>query len=77
MELERTIRHEAQMNDMDGPPPHVWGMNWMMIQMVVPIAATAWEVAQIAKDDAFLSEAYTACARWDAWLVGKKEWEDT
>jgi hypothetical protein len=40
----------------------------MMIQMVVPIAATAWEVAQISKDDAFLSEAYTACARWDSWL---------
>ena len=45
-----------------------WGMSWMMIQMVVPIAATAWEVAQIAKDGAFLSEAYAACARWDAWL---------
>jgi glycogen debranching enzyme len=45
-----------------------WGMNWMMIQMVVPIAGTAWELAQIAKDDAFLAESYTACARWDAWL---------
>lgn len=36
----------------------------MMIQMVVPIAATAWELAQIAKDDAFLAESYTA-ARHD------------
>jgi TAT (twin-arginine translocation) pathway signal sequence len=32
-----------------------WGVGWSMIQMVVPIAATAWEVAQIAKDEAFLS----------------------
>jgi len=45
-----------------------WGIGWSMIQMVVPIAATAWEVAQIAKDEALLSEAYKSCARWDAWL---------
>ena len=45
-----------------------------MIQMVVPIAATAWEVAQIAKDEAFLSEAYKSCARWDAWL---RQFRDT
>lgn len=38
------------------------------IQMVVPIAATAWELAQISKDDQFLQTAYTACGRWDAWL---------
>jgi hypothetical protein len=44
------------------------GMNWGQIQMVVPIAATAWEIAQEAKDEAFLSEAYNACSRWDAWL---------
>jgi hypothetical protein len=46
----------------------VSGMSWGQIQMVVPIAATAWEISQIAKDEAFLSEAYAACSRWDAWL---------
>jgi len=38
------------------------------IQMVVPIAATAWELSQILKDQQFLESAYTACSRWDAWL---------
>jgi hypothetical protein len=38
------------------------------IQMVVPIAATAWGLVKIAKDEAFLAEAYAACAKWDAWL---------
>lgn len=44
------------------------GIDWGMIQMAVPIAATAWEVSQMAKDEAFLSEAYNACGRWDEWL---------
>jgi hypothetical protein len=38
------------------------------IQMVVPIAATAWELARATGDDQLLQEAYTACSRWDAWL---------
>ncbi|HEY4357802.1 MAG TPA: alpha-L-rhamnosidase [Acidobacteriaceae bacterium] len=38
------------------------------IQMVVPIAATAWELAQITRDSELLETAYTACSRWDAWL---------
>jgi hypothetical protein len=38
------------------------------IQMVVPIAATAWELSQITGDDELLVTAYTACSRWDAWL---------
>ncbi len=41
------------------------------IQMVVPIAATAWELAQMpGLPDAqeFLELAYAACSRWDAWL---------
>lgn len=42
--------------------------DWAMVQMVVPIAATAWEVAQKSRDEAFLAEAYGACSRWDAWL---------
>ena len=39
------------------------------IQMVVPIAATAWELAQATGDDELLHTAYAACSRWDAWLV--------
>ena len=41
------------------------------IQMVVPIAATAWELAQTpGLPDAhhFLDTAYASCSRWDAWL---------
>jgi hypothetical protein len=38
------------------------------IQMVVPIAATAWELAQRTQDEQFLTTAYQACSRWDAWL---------
>jgi hypothetical protein len=38
------------------------------IQMVVPIAATAWELAQLKGDEELLTTAYAACGRWDAWL---------
>jgi len=38
------------------------------IQMVVPIAATAWELSQMAKDEELLTTAYAACGKWDAWL---------
>jgi hypothetical protein len=44
------------------------------IQMVVPIAATAWELAQQTNDDELLVTAYNACSRWDAWL---REYRDT
>lgn len=44
------------------------------IQMVVPIAATAWELSQILKDQEFLETAYSACARWDGWL---RQYRDT
>ena len=39
------------------------------VQMVVPIAATAWEVYQAQRDRHFLEEAYEACVRWDDWLA--------
>lgn len=39
------------------------------IQMVVPIAATAWELALSTGDEELLHMAYHACARWDAWLA--------
>lgn len=38
------------------------------IQMVVPIAATAWETFQLTGDRDFLGRAYLACIRWDHWL---------
>jgi hypothetical protein len=44
------------------------------IQMVVPIAATAWELSQLTGDDELLVTAYNACSRWDAWL---REYRDT
>ena len=43
-------------------------VDWGQCQMVVPIASTAWDVAQESKDEEFLSEAYSASSRWDAWL---------
>ncbi len=39
------------------------------IQMVVPIAATAWELARETGDSELLDTAYRACSRWDAWLM--------
>jgi hypothetical protein len=39
------------------------------IQMVVPIAATAWELARASGDEELLDAAYRACSRWDAWLM--------
>jgi len=44
------------------------------IQMVVPIAATAWELAQQTHDDELLTTAYASCSRWDAWL---RQYRDT
>jgi hypothetical protein len=39
------------------------------IQMVVPIAATAFELYGRTRDRDFLEKAYRACSRWDAWLA--------
>ena len=44
------------------------------IQMVVPIAATAWELSQLTDDDELLVTAYAACSRWDGWL---RQYRDT
>lgn len=38
------------------------------IQMVVPIAATAWELSQLTGDQQLLETAYNVCGGWDAWL---------
>jgi len=45
------------------------GPGFGQIQMVVPIASTAWELAQRWGDEELLTKAYAACARWDAWLM--------
>ena len=39
------------------------------IQMVVPIAATAWELARATGDEQLLASAYDSCSRWDDWLM--------
>jgi hypothetical protein len=39
------------------------------IQMVVPIAATAWELAEATADSELLEIAYRSCSRWDDWLL--------
>jgi len=38
------------------------------IQMVVPIAATAWELSQATGDSQLVEKSYLGCGRWDAWL---------
>jgi hypothetical protein len=50
------------------------GLGFGQIQMVVPIAATAWELAHATGDEELLTAAYNACSRWDAWL---REHRDT
>ena len=49
-------------------------IGFAQIQMVVPIAATAWELAKMNGDEQFLVTAYRACSRWDAWL---RQYRDT
>jgi hypothetical protein len=44
------------------------------IQMVVPIAATAWELAQQTGDEELLATAYRSCGLWDTWL---RQYRDT
>jgi hypothetical protein len=44
------------------------GSGFGQIQMVVPIAATAWEIAQRSHDSELLEKAYASCSRWDSWL---------
>jgi hypothetical protein len=64
--LQRPMNHESA-----GQLPAAIKMSdvgYGQIQMVVPIAATAWELADLTGDDELLVTAYTACSRWDAWL---------
>ncbi|MGA2250122.1 MGH1-like glycoside hydrolase domain-containing protein [Terracidiphilus sp.] len=50
------------------------GIGLSQIQMVVPIAATALELAQQTGDEELLTTAYESCSRWDAWL---RKYRDT
>ena len=51
-------------------PAYVWmnEVGYSQIQMEVPVAATAWELVQLTKDEELLSTTYASCSRWDAWL---------
>jgi hypothetical protein len=57
-------------------PAYIWNheVGFGQIQMVVPIAATAWETSQITKNERLLESAYAACSKWDAWL---RQYRDT
>jgi hypothetical protein len=44
------------------------GAGFGQIQMAVPIAATAWELAQTTGDQELLEKAYNGGVRWDEWL---------
>jgi len=70
--LQRPVGHESA-----GQLPaaiKISDVGYGQIQMVVPIAATAWELSQLTGDDELLVTAYAACSRWDAWL---REYRDT
>jgi hypothetical protein len=47
------------------------------VQMVVPIAATALETADLTGDGEFLATAYAGCGRWDAWLARHRDTRGT
>jgi Mannosylglycerate hydrolase MGH1-like glycoside hydrolase domain len=44
-------------------------ISWSQIQMVVPVAATAWDLYRRQRNAGFLDQAYRACSRWDDWLM--------
>ncbi|MDF2925228.1 MAG: hypothetical protein K0R57_4142 [Paenibacillaceae bacterium] len=47
------------------------------IQMVVPLAATAYETALLTGNRDFLERAYQACGRWDRWLAAYRDTRGT
>jgi len=53
------------------------GPGFGQIQMAVPVAATAWELAQSFGDEELLVKAYAACSRWDGWLRQYRNTRDT
>ncbi len=47
-------------------------INYSQIQELVPLAWVALELFKITNNEAFLQRAYSACVRWDAWLVANR-----
>ena len=47
-------------------------VNFSQIQELVPLARIALEMVKITKNEEFLQRAYSACSRWDAWLVANR-----
>jgi hypothetical protein len=47
-------------------------VNYSQIQELVPLAWVALEMFKITKNEEFLLRAYSACSRWDAWLVANR-----
>lgn len=56
-------------------PAYILGdrAGYSQIQQVVPIAATAWELARMTGSGSFLQESYEACSRWEKWLVRHRD----
>ena len=52
-------------------------VGYAQIQMVVPIAATALETADLTQDESFLALAYESCSRWDQWLSRHRDTRGT
>ena len=47
-------------------------VNFSQIQELVPLAWIALEMFKITKNEEFLLRAYSACSRWDEWLVANR-----
>jgi hypothetical protein len=60
-------------------PCYIWKdtTGTSQIQMVVPIAATALETADLLGDEAFLARAYESCKRRDIWLATHRDTRGT
>jgi len=61
-------REDGQIPAWMGSVAGAVGVGFGQIQMVVPIAATAWELAEQTKDEKLLISAYSASSAWDGWL---------
>ena len=53
------------------------GIAFASVHAVVPPAYTAWKLAKLSQREAFLQQAYSACSRYDAWLVKKRNRKGT
>ena len=47
------------------------------IQQCVPIARTSYELAKLTRNEAFLQKAYTACCKFDDWMVAYRQTRET